>query len=193
MPRKIILLVLCLISFESYAQNSKFNIELSYPLPIDDNFLGSNYNGITDLGLRFRFLELDAISIGGSLNIGYFKNSKSDRVQPFDVNLFTIQPRVFAELNLSTIPKFHPSVGLGYSILNYRIANNQPVLNQNVSNENMNESGFNINAGVAYDISDKIIIIVQYDFVKITLDDNVPDITENTNINIFKIGLGYRF
>jgi len=195
MFRKIILIGLCLLAFESYAQDSKLNIELCYPLSIDKNFVGENYNGIIDLGLRYRFLELNVVNIGGSFNIGYLKNSKDARNQPFDVNLYTLQPRFFAELNLPSIPKFRPSFGLGYSLFLFNVSNNQPIFDSNISSniENQNKSGINMNSGLAYDITEKIIIQVQYDFVKIGIDDNVPNITYNTNINIIKIGLGYRF
>lgn len=193
MLQKIIFLIICFVSTKNYSQDSKINIELSYPIPIDKNFVGKNFNGIVDLGLKFRFLEFNIVNIGGSLNTGYLKNSKSDRVQPFDVNLFTIQPRVFAELNLPSIPKFHPSIGLGYSIFMFKPVNNRTAFESNISTESINESGLNINTTLAYDITDEILVIVQYDFVKIGVDNDVPDITYNTNINILKIGLGYRF
>ncbi|EPR72911.1 hypothetical protein ADIWIN_1999 [Winogradskyella psychrotolerans RS-3] len=193
MFQKIALFLLCIVSIEGYSQESKFNIELSYPLTIDNNFVGKNYNGVIDIGLRFRFLELNTIYIGGSLHTGYLNNSKSERFQPIDVNLFTIQPRIFAELNLPNLPKLHPSLGVGYSMFVFKPVNNQPSLSPNTTYKSESESGVNINIGVAYDISNKILIQLQYDFVKIGVADDVPNITYNSNINILKIGLGYRF
>lgn len=192
MFKKIALVLLCIVSIEVYSQESKFNIELSYPLTIDSNFIGKNYNGIIDIGLRFRFLELNTISIGGSLHTGYLKNSKSERFQAIDVNLFTIQPRIFAELNLPNLPKFHPSLGAGYSVFIFKPVNNSPSLNPNTTYESESASGINFNIGFAYDISNTILLQVQYDFVKIGVTDDVLDITYNSNINILKIGLGYR-
>tara|TARA_R110002049_G_scaffold237427_1_gene410520 strand:+ start:393 stop:974 length:582 start_codon:yes stop_codon:yes gene_type:complete len=192
MFRKLVLLIICFITIESYSQDSKISVELNYPIPIDKNFIGDNYNGIIDLGLRYRFLEFNVIKIGGSLNTGYLKNSEKGHNQPFDVNLFTIQPRVFAELNLPSIPKFHSSIGIGYSMYMFKPVNNRALSNSNISTKSTNESGLNINTGVAFDITDKIMVQIQYDFVRIAVDDNVPDIKYNTNINILKIGLGYR-
>lgn len=193
MLQKFVLSMLCLLSFEGYSQDSKISIELSYPVTIDNNFIGENYNGIIDLGFKYRFLELNSVNIGGSLNVGYLKNSKKAHNQPFDVNLFTVQPKIFAELNLASIPKLHPSIGLGYSVLYFKVVHNATVFNSDVSTNNQNESGLNINTGLAYDVTDKITIQAQYDFVKIGVDNEVPDIKNNTNINILKIGLGYRF
>ncbi|WP_282031870.1 outer membrane protein [Winogradskyella eximia] len=193
MLQKVILLLIGLISIKGLAQDSKMSVELSYPLPIDNNFVGDNYNGIIDLGFKYRFLEFNTIKIGGSLNIGYLKNSKKANNQPFTVNLYPIQPRVFAELTLPSIPKFHTSLGLGYSLLLFKVANNNVALNSNVSTDIQNESGLNINTGVAYDVTEKLMIQAQYDFVNIGVDNDVPDIAYNKNINILKIGLGYRF
>ena len=193
MLQKFVFFMVCLISLEGYSQDLKMSIELSYPLPIDKNFVGDNYNGIIDLGFKYRFLEFNNIKLGGSLNIGYLKNSKSGHNQPFDVNLYAVQPRIFAELNLASLTKFHPSIGLGYSLLYFKVVNNAAAFNSNVSTNSQNESGLNINTGLAYDVTDKIMIQVQYDFIKVGVDNEVPDIKYNTNINCLKIGLGYRF
>ena len=60
------------------------------------------------------------------------------------------------------------------------------------SSASENESGINLNLGTSYDITNKIFAIIQYDFIKITVEDEVPDTKYNTNINIIKIGIGYR-
>ncbi|WP_296381664.1 outer membrane beta-barrel protein [Winogradskyella sp.] len=189
MIRSLFFLVLIFSTFNSFSQDSKFNVELSYPLPIDNNFIGDNYNGIIDVGFKFRFAELNIVNIGGSLNAGYFKNSKSKIAQTIGVNLYAIQPRIFAELNIDNISKLHPSVGLGYSIFLFKAEPNNIL----IGNKTLDESGLNLNLGLAYDVTDAVIIQVQYDFVKINVDDNIPDVKYNTNINILKVGLGYRF
>ena len=192
--RSIYIFLLIFSTFNSFSQDSKSTIELSYPIAIDDNFIGDNYNGIIDAGFKFRLANLNLINLGGSINVGYYKNSKSERVQPINVNLYTIQPRLFAELNLDNLPKLHPSVGIGYSIFLFKAKSNSNINGDiDIPNETLDESGLNFNLGLAYDITDTIIIQVQYDFIKINIDDNIPDIKYNTNINILKIGLGYRF
>lgn len=191
-----LLLALLLCCIKSFSQDSKFSVELSYPLPIDKNFIGHNYNGIVDLGIKYRFANLHSINIGGSLNGGIFKNTKADAVQPFDVTAYAIQPRIFAELNSKFLQKFHPSIGLGYIFLMFKSKNIQtfnpeePMIITSSASEN--ESGINLNLGTSYDITNKIFAIIQYDFIKITVEDEVPDTKYNTNINIIKIGIGLR-
>ena len=134
------------------------------------------------------------LNIGASLNAGILKNSKEDRVQPFDVTTFVIQPRIFAELDSESLTKFHPSIGLGYTFMSFNTSGIDILNpdNPNSSSSSQTESGINLILGVAYDITKKLFTQVQYDFIKIGVDNEVPDTKYNRNINILKIGLGYR-
>jgi opacity protein-like surface antigen len=193
MKQKLLLTFLLIFTIKSFSQDSKFSIELNYPVPIDDNLIGRNYNGIIDAGLKYRLVNLDFINIGASFNAGMYKNTKDDRVQPFDVTTYIFSPRIYGEFNIKSLSKLHPSIGLGYSILNFRADvdrfNNQNNLSVTSSES---ENGINLNLGVAYDITNELFVQVQYDFIKIGVENEVPDIKYNTNINIMKIGLGYR-
>ncbi|WP_179346361.1 outer membrane protein [Winogradskyella ursingii] len=189
--RQNLCLLFGLIVFSACAQNSKFNIEVSYPITFGDNFVEQNYNGVVDLGLKYRFADLKVANLGASINAGYLKNSKEDRVQPIDVNLYTVQPRIFAELNLAALAKLHPSAGIGYSVLIFKPQYNRTFNASPNEDETLDQSGFNINFGLAYDITNKLFIQARYDFVKINVEDNVPDVSYNTNVNVIKIGLGY--
>lgn len=193
MKQNLLMTFLLIFTIKLFSQDSKFSIELNYPIPIDDNFIGKNYNGIIDAGLKYRFVNLDFINIGAAFNAGMYKNTKKDRVQPFDVTTYIFSPKIYAEFNIKSITKIRPSLSLGYSIINARADvdrfNNQNNLSISSSE---NENGINLNLGVAYDITDKLFAQVQYDFIKIGVDNEVPDIKYNTNINILKIGLGYR-
>ncbi len=190
MKQKILLALILIFSINAFSQDSKFNLEANYPIPIDNNFIGRSFKGIIDLGIKYRFSNLELLNIGVSLNTGVLKNIKSDKVQPFDFTMLVIQPRLFAELNSESLSKFHPSIGIGYTIINANATNTDSFNTQNKSSET--QSGLNLNLGLAFDVSDKLFTQIQYDFVKIKVDNNIPDIEYNTNANILKIGLGYR-
>ena len=195
MKQKLLLTFLLIFSIKSFSQDSKFSLELNYPIPIDENFIGKNYNGVIDLGLKYGFSNLSFLNIGASLNAGILKKSDEDIVQSFEVVAFPIQPRVFAELDLESLPKFHPSIGLGYTFIIFRVAGMDSfnVDDPGSSISSQTEGGINLNLGVAYDITNRWFAQVQYDFIKIGAKENVNAIKYNTNINILKIGLGYRF
>lgn len=176
----------------SFAQDSKWSVEANYPLPVDQNFIGKNYSGLIDLGARYRFVDLGVARLGASVNGGFLKNSKADAGNPYDVNLYTLQPRVFAEFALPKLSKWHPSVGLGYSFLFFDAESDGSNPELSGFESHTTENGFNANLGLSYDVTKKFFVQVQYDFIKIGVDDNVPDTSYNSNIGLLKLGIGYR-
>ncbi|WP_281541580.1 outer membrane protein [Maribacter aestuarii] len=193
MKQKLLLTFLMIFTIKSFAQDSKFSIELNYPIPIDENLIGRSYNGIINAGLKYNFANLDFMNLGVSLNSGIFKNTKEDRVQPFDATIYIFSPRINSEFKIKSLEKLHPSVGLGYSIVNFRadVDRFNSETNSDVSSS-QSENGVNLNFGLAYDITNNLFLQIQYDFIKIGVDNDVPDFKYNTNINLVKIGLGYR-
>ena len=192
MKHKFIVLLLLAIFTKSFAQDSKFSIELNYPLAIDNNFIGDDYSGIIDLGIDYKFTKLSPIDIGVSLNSSLMVNNSNlnSGSVDFKVTTYIIQPKLFGELNIESLKALHPSVGLGYTFMVFDPSGT--ISGVDVSGENDTQSGFNFNLGLAYDLSEKLFAQIQYDFVKLNPPSDVPDITFNTNVNILKIGLGYR-
>ena len=185
MKQNILLTVLLFITIKSIAQDSKFSVELNYPIPFD--FIGVNYNGIIDFGADYRFSNLGPINIGVSFNGGILVDdfNQSSVIQDFKTTSYIIQPRIFGELDLESIEKIHPTDGLGYTIMVFKASGSLNGIE--ISNSDFTHSGFNFNFGIAYDITEKLFIQAQYDFIRLGVDNNV-----NTNVSILKIGLGYR-
>lgn len=192
MKQKLLLTLLLILTIKTFSQDSKFSLELNYPIPIDKNFVGENYSGIIDLGAKYRFVNLNPINIGVSFNGGIVVNNSNQNngFQHFKVTSYVIQPRIFGELNLESIKKVRPTVGLGYTIMVFEASGTNNGFD--VSDASDTSSGFNFNFGLAYDITEKLFAQVQYDFIKLGVDNDVPDMKYNTNVNILKIGLGYR-
>ncbi|WP_396149831.1 outer membrane beta-barrel protein [Flavobacterium sp.] len=195
MRLKLITILLLFFTITLLSQDSKFSVEANFPIPIGDNFLGKNYNGIFDVGAKYKFLNHKTIDIGASVNFGYFQNTKSGATnvnQLFDVKIFPIQPRIFMEFNIPSLEKFHPHVGIGYSILIYDAKWKENTNADLPADIDDNENGLNFNIGLSYDLTRKLFIQAQYDFIKVGVEDGIPDKSYNTNINILKIGIGYR-
>jgi len=192
MKQNFLLTLLLIFSIKSFSQDSKFSLELNYPIPIDNNFVGENYNGIIDIGVDYRLANLNPVNIGISLNGGVLVNNSNQNngFRDFKVTSYVIQPRIFGNLDLESIDKFHPTVGLGYTIMVFDASG----INNgfDVSDASDTLSGFNFNFGLTYDITEKLFVQAQYDFVKLSVDNDVPDLKFNTNVTILKIGLGYR-
>ncbi|MBT0608624.1 outer membrane beta-barrel protein [Aequorivita echinoideorum] len=190
MKQNLLLTLLLIFTINTYSQDSKFSIEANYPITIDNNFLQDAY-GIVDIGLKYRFVELNPIKIGVSLNGGVLidNSNQNNSPQDFLVTTYIIQPKVFGELNLESIEKLHPFLGLGYTFMNYQLSGSNNGIDVSGISENL--SGFGLNLGVAYDISNKIFVQVQYDFTKLNIKDG-PNEKFNTNVNLLKIGIGLK-
>lgn len=178
----------------SLSQERKWSLEASYPVPVDDNFIGKNYNGVLDLGAKFRFTEIGVLNIGAGFNAGILKGENQMQNWEgvdfkFNVMVYYIQPKVFAEFNIAKAPEFRPFVYAGYSFM---IFNANPGSGYDVSSETQTQNGFNIGTGFSYDINDTFFAQIQYDFTKINIEKGLPDIKYNTNINFVKIGVGIR-
>ncbi|NRT15763.1 opacity protein-like surface antigen [Flavobacterium sp. 28A] len=192
MKQKLLLALLLILSIKSFSQDSKLSVEMHYPIPIDQNFIGKNYNGIIDFGAKYRFSEITNINIGASINGGILVNNTNDNSgnQDFTIKSYLIQPRFFAELKIESISKLRPFVGFGYSFMIFDASGTNNGFD--VSGSNDTEGGINANFGISYDITKKIFIDIQYDYVKLKVDKETPNTTFNTNVNLLKVGLGFR-
>ena len=201
MKSKLIFFILIITAINSWSQSTHdlpnvapFSIELNYPVPIDENFVGSNFNGVLDAGVKYRFSQKNNLDFGVSVNGGILINDSNfnqpELARSIRITAILLQPRVFGELDFSAFPGFHISAGLGYSFI---------LFNANGINEGVDiagtsdtEGGFNINLAIAFDITKTIFVQVQYDFIKLQNDTQVPDINFNRNINLIKFGVGFR-
>jgi|TARA_B110000091_G_C13527043_1_gene354780 opacity protein-like surface antigen len=191
MKQNLLVGLLLIFTLNAFSQDSKFSLEVNYPIAIDQNFLGEDSYGIIDLGLKYRFVELNPVKLGISLNGGVLVDNSNQNNSPQDflVTTYIIQPKIFAELNIESIENFRPFIGLGYTFMNFQLSGSNNGMD--VSGESDKLNGFGLNFGITYDISRKIFIQAQYDFTKLNVDD-VPDIKFNTNVNLLKIGIGFR-
>lgn len=188
MGQNLLLVLLLIFSLEVFSQDSRFSAELNYPLTIDDNIIGRNYNGIVDAGLKYRFWDLGLVNLGAGVNAGFYKNTKEDRLPGPDTSTFIISPKILAEFNIPAIPRLSPYVGIGYSVLFYKVKE------YNMDNDIVVDplDGINLNAGFAFDITKRIFVQLQYDFIRLRLEEGIPDFKYNTNVNLLKAGLGIR-
>jgi opacity protein-like surface antigen len=195
MRLRLTVILLMFFTIKSFSQDSKFSIDANHPIAIGNNFLGQNYNGLVDLGAKYKFSDNKIVDIGASINFGFFQNTKSGATalnQLFDVKVFPIQARIFAEFNIQNLKKLHPQIGLGYSIIIYDAVWRENTNADLPADIDDNENGFNYNIGLSYDLTNKLFLQAQYDFIKIGVEDGIPDKSYNTNINILKFGIGYR-
>ena len=182
-------ILLIFLSFYLFCQNSKLSVEINYPIPFDNNFIADNYKSIIDVGAKYRFINSRVINIGISFNAGilYFENTKS-YIQDYKVTNYMLQPKIFGEFNLK---KLKPFLGLGYTsmIFDYNGNNNEFEIN----GKSDTQSGIDFNVGFKYNVLKNVFVQVQYDYIILDVGEEIPRTKYNTNVNIFKIGMGYNF
>lgn len=193
--KKNLFSLLLFFTLTCFSQQKKASIELNYPIPTGNNFMG-DYKGLIDIGVKYRFADKQDFTFGISLNANYLTYSYDNPAIRFDTKNYNIQPRVFGELKLKGLPRFHPALGLGYTFLNFSSRGSADTFEDpNVSfSESESLHGINYNISFSYDFFPKIFGQIQYDSLKIqNTPKGVPDTKYNTTASLIKIGIGYRF
>ena len=181
------LMSLLLLTATSFAQEQKIDVSLNYPVLVGDNFVGALYTSVIDLGGGYRFEESDLLTFGVSFNGSMLFNSANPDVT---VNTYLLQPRLFAELKLEDAESVHPSVGVGYAVMIFDVAGASNGFDVSGSGS---QGGIDLNLRVGVDLTKRLFAQLQYDFIKLNSPEGIPATTFNTNINIVKPGIGYRF
>ncbi|MEK6152004.1 outer membrane beta-barrel protein [Flavobacteriaceae bacterium 3-367] len=187
--RKICILAITLsCTLFGLAQKGKFSGALSFPIPIGDNFVNENYKGIIDLGAQYRFFTTEFFNLGASVNASFYEfENENFTVQP-DINARFIQPRVFGELHVG---RLRVQVGGGYTFTSFRTENALgPGQTEKVRD---NSEGPNANAAISFDVFKGLFVMAQYDYIKIDTFGSLADNDFNKQIDLVKLGLGYRF
>jgi len=187
MKKILFFLIFC---FGVQAQNTSWSLELNYPLLVDQNFVGANFNGLLEVGAKYQFWENVSLKTGVSLHSALYsdKQGVQDPITDFDLLIWAIQPRVYGELFLPTLPKFHPMLGLGYSAVTFFTNGNVMTF---FPQGNETRFGFNAVFGFSLDMGKQWYFHTYYDFIKLNNSDNFNS-PYLQNINQIKFGVGYR-
>ncbi|MBD1261631.1 outer membrane beta-barrel protein [Maribacter polysiphoniae] len=201
MKYKLLLFPVLFFSINSIAQdlNYKWSAEANYPISIGDE-LGNDTPGIIDLGLKYRFVNLDFVTFGAGINAGIFH----DNIQSYDgngsdfdeTNTF-IQPKVFAEFNIPGMDKLRPSIGLGYTIVRSKfdgtLGNFTETPEEAILSVTESDGGINLNLGLSYDIGKRFYIQAQYDYIRLNVRRDNSQLNKDQNLGLLKFGFGFRF
>jgi hypothetical protein len=180
MKIKLLLLPVLFFTINSIAQdlNYKWSVEANYSI-LQNGELIRDANGIFDLGIKYRLIDLDFAKLGIGINGGYF-GDKFVFEKEVKVSRTFIQPRFFSEFNIPSLEKIHPMIGLGFSYVSTRYSGDY--LGSDAAILDYNSQGFNANFGLLYDVSDKVYLQAQYDLI-----------AKNKRLNTFRLGFGFRF
>lgn len=191
--KRVWFIILFFASIQLFSQESNLSLDLNLPVLLGQNFYADNYVGVFDVGGSYDFTELNTTKIGASLNVSFLRDANIGRNSQFDLRLYIIEPKVNATFVIPSNESLHFKTGLGYSLFVFDLVQNENTtqfdFNENTTD---NKSGIALNLGIIYDFTNKFYVEMQYDFVKLFVDDTVIANAYNTNLNILKIGVGIR-
>lgn len=189
--KKTYLFLVLTFTLTAFSQDSKMSLEVNYPVSFGDNFM-ANYTGIIDLGAKYRFIKKENVNFGVGINTSLlsFENTNNPFTQNYTMYAIPIQPKVFAEFNIKPLPKLHPYASLGYSFILFQASGSNN--GTSISGYNETQSGINLNLGLAIDVTKSLFLSGQYDYIKVNTPNGVPESSFNTNVSLFKFGLGVR-
>lgn len=205
MKRLLLTSFLVFTSIILHAQDQKWSVEANYPLVANSN-LQNDFNGVLDLGIKYRFANLGPVILGLGFNAAFLKHfdnftygSASEQDLEFDYKAkqFLLQPKLFAELPIPGLSTLRPQIGIGYtfSIVDIYYDNGDQFIVDNTNTE----GGLNLNVGLSYDISKRFFVQVQYDYLTIKFkgESEINGQTSNYDFNektgFIKAGVGFRF
>ncbi|MES2813052.1 MAG: outer membrane beta-barrel protein [Bacteroidota bacterium] len=194
MKSKFILIALFFLSLSTVSQVKKFSVDLNYPLALKSGY-GDESRGIIDGSFKYRFKELNSMTIGASYTFDLIKRESTFAETELGMNYNFHHVNLFSEFKLSSEDKLHPFIGLGYSILfseNEYIYSNMEEVEIKVKKEN--NSGINVNFGFSYDVTKSFYVQSYFHYVRVFTKSFVEDGKKvGVNYNQLKLGLGYRF
>lgn len=198
MKKKLLLGILLSTTVYTFAQDRNWSVEVNYPVNLNEFGVLNGKDGTIDVGLKYRFLNTDIVHLGLSLSGGLTSDSAgSNNNDTFKSTTYFFQPKIFAEFDLPIVPKLHPSVGLGYSLVSFNYEG--AIGATDFSDQGNTDGGLNFEAGLSYNISSRFFVQAQYDLIRLRVRDEVVFDGERVNfdldesINRLKIGIGFRF
>lgn len=193
MKAKILIISLIFVQI-SHAQLKRFSLDFSYPYSLDKNILKEDYQGLVDVGLKYRIVKAPVINVGIAFNGSLFKANeiKTFNQENINLNAYFVQPKLFFEFNLKQATRLRPYFAVGYS---YNITENvalQPTLSTGETNLifTIKEQGIVLNTGLSFDLTSWLYLHAQYDFLRLK-NINHPEL-ETQYSNIVKAGIGFR-
>jgi opacity protein-like surface antigen len=167
----------------TFGQEKRWNVEANYTVISEEGF-GGNVNfgngNFLDTGIKYRFIQLGNFDLGFGVNGGFWAaDIENTGFEKRRDKQFLLQPRFFTELQIPGVNKLRPSLGLGFSFVNTR--SDFTFLNGNEGSDSGWAQAFNFNLGLSYDITNRLFVQAQYDYIALILNNNL------------RIGFGFRF
>jgi len=194
--KKTLFILLTFYCVTAFSQTQHFTFGINYPIPIGDNYITKNYNGIVDAEIKYFPYKLKNLKMGVSAEIGLL-TSNNDYMNVIgqrypgltSLTLLMIKPGLTAEKEFG---RFVPYAGVGYTFLNF--TTNGITENEFFQTTDYNSAdGLNLNLGLKYNLFKHYFVNANIDYIRLRIEGEMPNISYNRDIFLLKAGVGYRF
>ncbi|WP_088340111.1 outer membrane protein [Robiginitalea sediminis] len=188
MKRYFFLFFLFVFGLMVRAQERDWSVEAYYPVSIGESF-GSSNEGLLGLGVKYRFAEWGKARVGVALDGVWFATTfinDSDPIQEEKYRDFFLQPRLFAELPLTSSEKLWLTGNLGWS---FNRSTRDPAFfdtNGRVQGKDLN-NGPSLGLGLRYDFAPRWFLGADTQWIFLSGD------SPSRTVGLGKIGVGFRF
>ncbi len=169
-----------------YAQDQKFALKTSHPIPVGDTFY-SNYDGIINSSFQYSKSIGSGFYVNGEFD---YSNSEVRWNNPFGenstthLNIYKLIAAVELPLKIQNIFTFRPELGIGYAHLRF---------NNDVFNRQNTDNGFSFKFSLQADrsISEKISVGMSgsYNLILLGKPEDAMDIPYNKELHSINIGI----
>ena len=194
--KKTLFILLTFYCATAFSQTQHFTFGINYPIPIGDNYITKNYNGVADAEIKYFPYKLKNLKMGVSAEIGLL-TSNNDYMNVIgqrypgltSLTLLMIKPGLTAEKEFG---RFVPYAGAGYTFFNF--TTDGMTGNDYSQKVDINSAdGLNLNLGLKYNLFKHYFVNANIDYIRLRIKGEMSNISYNRDIFLLKAGVGYRF
>ncbi len=184
--RTYLLFAVFLIGFFniSKAQDTGVSFEMHYPLIFSDEHNAYTDNeGVLGGALQFQFTDNVPFNFGIEYKFDLFQTIEnlSEYTETTKRNFLISNINLFSKMMFVTVPELQLYTTGGFTTYKYK--------NTSTGRSHI---GFNVGAGLSYDIFEKIYLFSSYSFIKATLKQNDGESLTSDKYQLIRIGFGFK-
>jgi len=180
--RKTSLFLLFLIGFTtlSKAQSTGISAEIFYPIVSTEDYQG-NLDGVLGGAFQFQFSDEAIFNYGLEYRFDTSQATIAYENSPVKSKMYIFNHiNMFSKINIDKDKRFKAFIDGGFSVFKFGGGSTA-----------RNYIGYNVGAGLSYDIMEQFYIFSNYNLVKATKKQNSGEFEYKETLNIIRFGIGF--
>ncbi len=196
MKKYPIIILLLILSCGMQAQEKPLQLEISYPLSSGCNYFSENSTGLVSAGVKYDIMKKNILHFGLAFDYDLFALTSFSN--SYAINAMSFTPKIYMNAKLN---KFRVGLDAGYKWLQngyYLLLSGVNTIGITETPIYENQRGITLGLSASYDFSKKIYAFGHYEhsWLKgnhIMYLSYAEKTVSNESMDVFKLGLGFRF